>query len=233
MKRASGWRWTWIVAAAVAATVASGAALAKDAGTYKWIDDQGVVHYSDRVPPENKGSVVLDKQGRPVKKIDPPPTPEQRKAKEAEEERQRALAKVQQEQARKDLALSQSYTNEDEIDLARNRAMATIDAQLKSAEAFSAELSKRKQELEKNRAAYGNKPVPVALERELVTIDEELARQGQLIVQKKEDLSTVAAKYDLDKQRWRDYRARKERGEVVPINGAGAPAGATPSAAKK
>jgi len=29
------------------------------AATYKWVDDQGVVHYTDKMPPEaiNKGSV--------------------------------------------------------------------------------------------------------------------------------------------------------------------------------
>ena len=33
--------------------------------TYKWVDDQGVVHYTDKMPPEaiNKGSIELNKQG--------------------------------------------------------------------------------------------------------------------------------------------------------------------------
>src|SRR4030095_9995547 len=58
------------------------------ATTYKWVDDKGVVHYTDKLPPEalNKGSVELNKQGIPVKKNDPALSPEQRRAQEAEEE---------------------------------------------------------------------------------------------------------------------------------------------------
>src|SRR5271167_4948557 len=101
------------------------------AGTYKWVDDQGVVHYSDKAPPDvpSKGETVLDKQGREVQKIDPPLTPAQLKAKAEEDERQRALAKTKDDQARKDRALMQSYSNEDEIDIARKRAISTIEAQ--------------------------------------------------------------------------------------------------------
>ena len=66
------------------------------ATTYKWVDDQGVVHYTDKLPPEavNKGSVELNKQGVPIKKIEPALTPEQRRARDAEEERARQVAKA-------------------------------------------------------------------------------------------------------------------------------------------
>ena len=49
------------------------------AATYKWVDEKGVTHYTDKMPTEaaGKGSTVLDKQARPVKKIDPALTPEQ------------------------------------------------------------------------------------------------------------------------------------------------------------
>src|SRR5271167_3063622 len=91
------------------------------AGMYKWVDDQGVVHYSDKAPADvpSKGETVLDKQGRQVQKIDPPLTPAQLKAKADEDERQRALAKAKDDQARKDKALTQSYTSENEIDIAK------------------------------------------------------------------------------------------------------------------
>ena len=65
--------FTWSAAACFAAWLALGALPAVAAGMYKWTDDQGVVHYSDQLPADamNKGSVVFDKQGRPIKKIDP------------------------------------------------------------------------------------------------------------------------------------------------------------------
>ena len=180
------------------------------AAAYKWTDDKGVVHYSDHIPAEavNKGSVTLDKQGRAVQKTEPALTPEQLRDKRVEDDHHRALLQKQEEQGRRDRALLSSYSSEEEIDLARNRAIATIDSQLKSAQGYTSELAKRRQELESKRLEYGNKPVPVALERELSGIDEEVLRQNALVGQKRQDIASVAGRYDLEKQRWRELRSQ-------------------------
>jgi chromosome segregation ATPase len=187
------------------------------AATYKWVDDQGVVHYSDKVPPEavNKGATVLDKQGRPTKKIEPAPSAEQIKAKAAAEEQQRALAKSLDEQARKDRALMQSYTNEEEIDVARKRALVTIDTQIKSAQVYSADLTRRQEGLKRKKASYGDKPVPIELERDLNTVDVELSRQTALIKQKTDEIAAVNAKYDTDKKRWEEIKSDQQRSSAA------------------
>jgi hypothetical protein len=213
--------------AAVAALCATSAIAA---GLYKWTDDQGVVHYSDQIPADatNKGSVVLDKQGRSIKKIDPAPTAAQIKAKEAEEERHRAAVKVEELKARRDTALLHSYTSEEEIDFARTRALSAIESQLKSAEDYTADLSRRQKELQKQKTAFGGKPVPATTETELAAIDEELARQAKLLVQRKNEHATVSAKYDEDKQRFREIRAEQQKAAAsssVPVG-----ATVTPSA---
>ena len=225
------------VAAACIATVFAGAAAA--AGTYKWTDEQGVVHYSDKAPAETpaKGATVLDKQGRPVKKIDPPMTPEQIKAKAEEEERARTLAKAKDEQARKDRALMQSYTSEGEIDIARNRAISTLESQIKSAEAFSADLARRQKNIAKQKASYGSKPIPIELERESAAVDSELSRQTILIRQKQEELTLVTAKYDTIKERWREIltdqqRAAAAAAELEAAKARNPPASAKPGAPK-
>jgi len=181
--------------------------------TYKWIDDQGVVHYGDKIPPEavNKGATVLDKQGRPTKKIEPAPTPEQLKAKAAADEEQRAQARATEEQARKDRALMQSYTNEAEIDVAKNRAISTLDAQIKSAQAYSADLTRRQQALQKRKASLGDQAVPIDLERDLNNVDVELAREATLIKQRQEEIAAVSAKYDGEKKRWQEIKANQQR----------------------
>jgi hypothetical protein len=205
-------RAMWLWAAILALCVVTGAAAAAGAGVYKWTDENGAVHYSDQMPSDSMGKAggaVLDKQGRAVKKIEPAPTPAQVKAKEAEDERQRALAKVQDDKNRRDRALTLSYTTEDEIDIARHRAVTTIESQIKSSEAYSADLSKRQQVLEKQKTSYGTKAVPVPLESELSGIAEELERQTKLIGLKRQELVAVNARYDTDKQRWRDLKTEQ------------------------
>jgi hypothetical protein len=183
------------------------------ASTYKWVDEQGVVHYSDKAPADvpSKGESVLDKQGRELKKIDPPPTPAQLKAKVEEDERQRALTKAKDDQARKDKALLQSYTTEDEIDIARTRAMSTIESQIKSAQTYSADLTSRQQNIAKQKTKYGGQPIPAELDHESAAIDSELSRQLILIRQKQEELNLTTTKYDTIKQRWHEIMADAER----------------------
>jgi hypothetical protein len=176
------------------------------AATYKWVDEKGVVHYADRLPAEdvNKGTVELNRQGVQVKKTDPALTPEQRRAQAEEEQRRVHQAREQQEQERRDRALLSSYTSESEIELARKRSLQAIDGTMKSAQAYTEQLTRRKQELDtKIKNEYREKPVPVVLERELAGITTELGRQADLIALKKREIAQVNAKYDADKERWR------------------------------
>jgi hypothetical protein len=193
----------------LAATLASALALAPLAGAqqlYKWTDEKGVVHYTDKAP-DARGGTVLDKQGRQVRTIEAPLTAEQARARQAEEERQRAAAKENETAARRDRALLSSYTMESEIDLARARAAATVESQIQSAQAYMVQLTKRKQEIDARKARFVDKPVPPQLEHESATVDSEYAKNSDLVMQKRRELAQVVARYDADKQRWRELKA--------------------------
>lgn len=209
------------IAATLVAALALVVARPALAATYKWVDEKGVVHYTDKIPADavNKGSTVLDKQARPLKKIDPAMTPEQRAARDAEEESRRQNAKAVEETARRDRALIASYTTESEIDLARSRALGTIDAQLESSQAYTVQLSRRREELEQRKAKLpAGKPMPPALEREFETSESELAKTAELIQQKQRERSAVIARYDADRVRWRELKAVADANAAAAAN---------------
>ena len=194
------------------------------AAMYKWVDEKGVVHYTDQLPPEavDKARSELNKQGVTVKQTDKALTPEQRRAIEQDSQRQKLLARQQEDLARRDRALLSSYTSESEIDLARNRSLQTINNVVQSTLAYSDQLSKRKVEVEAKKEEMKGKPSAAVLDRELENIDAELARQSELIAQKKRETDTVIAKYDADKQRWRELVAAKDRtanSKATPASG--------------
>ena len=206
------WPGDWLRIAlpvAGAALVAAALQLAPTparAATYKWVDEKGVTHYTDRMPPEavNRGNVELNQQGVPVNKTDPALTPEQRRAKATEEERQKQILREQTDIARRDDALLSSYTSESEIDLARSRSLRTIENIVQTSQAYSEQLNKRRAAIEARKVTeFLDKPLPAPLERELENIGSELARQAALIAQKKQETVAINAKYDADKQRWR------------------------------
>ena len=221
--------WRGVAIPVLVATLALALAAMKDAraATYKWVDEKGVVHYTDNIPAEavNKGSTMLDKQARPVKKIDPAATPEQIRAREAEDENRRLMAKANEEIARRDRALLSSYTTEGEIDLARSRALGTIDAQIDSSVAYTQSLTKRREDLDRQKAKHAGGQIPVALERELEGNDSELEKTAALIDQKRRERAAVVARYDADKGRWRELRA------IADANAAAPPRNSHPAAA--
>jgi hypothetical protein len=97
-----------------------------DAATYRWVDAQGKVHYSDHPPAETaeSGHIEMDAQGRVTKRVKAlPTTPEGRKQLELETARQAAQEREAQEQRRRDSALLSTYRNIAELDKAKQRAL--------------------------------------------------------------------------------------------------------------
>ncbi|HKP66951.1 MAG TPA: DUF4124 domain-containing protein [Casimicrobiaceae bacterium] len=189
-----------------------------DAGLYKWTDERGNVHYSDKIPVEavNRESRQLSQQGLTIRKTEQARTTTQPLAKtETDEQRARQAERDKLLAARRDRALVESYSNEKEIDLAKARAVATIDGQVQSAQAYIATMQKRREELESKKSTYAPRPVPGALMFELESIDAELARQAEFVAAKKKESASVAARYDADKQRFHELRSGESGGAVV------------------
>ncbi|MEO6928760.1 MAG: DUF4124 domain-containing protein [Casimicrobiaceae bacterium] len=204
-------RCAWLcalVAACVSMTFA-GAALAD---TYKWTDDKGVTHYTDKMPADqvNKSATVLDKQARTIKQIDPPPTPAQRAAKEAEDRRLETLAKGREESDRHDRALMQSFTSIDEIGLSKARAIGTLDSQLQSSHAYVQQLESRRADVVAKKLSYGTKPAPETLDREIASIDAEVQRQKALVEARQQEKLQTSARYDAFTARWRELKSEAD-----------------------
>ena len=188
------------------------------AALYKWTDDRGVVHYSDKMPADavNRASVELNRAGMTIRKREQARPVAQRVPKdETDEQRMRQAERDRLLAARRDRALIESYTGESEIDLAKSRAVATIEGQVKSAQAFIAQMQKRRDELVAKMSTYAPRPIPGEIKREIETIDAEVARQNNFIAAKQNESATVAARYDADKQRFRELRNGEPTGSVV------------------
>ncbi|HET9748684.1 MAG TPA: DUF4124 domain-containing protein [Casimicrobiaceae bacterium] len=208
-------RW---LCAAVGCALLVFAAQHAHAALYKWTDERGVVHYSDQLPPDavNRASYELNRQGQTVKKTEQTrPVVQHMPKNDTEEQKLREAQREQMLALRRDKALIESYANENEIDLAKSRAVGTIDGQVQSAEGLVAQMTKRRAELVSQEATYAPRPVPGGIKREIETIDAELGRQKDYIEAKKKESASIAARYDADKQRFRELTAPSPSGAVV------------------
>ena len=173
-------------------------------------------------PARSPGSpvTVMDNQGRVLKTLQEPPSKESLAAKAAEEERQREKAKADAEQARKDRILLDSYTTEAEIDLARNRASHALEQQMEIARSYMASLAKRQAELQKRKAELGAKGLPPAEEQELGRLQAEIEAQNASVLQKKQDLDRVVARYAADQRRWQEISEKQRIARPSAANAA-------------
>lgn len=119
---------------------------------YRWVDDDGIVHYDDSVPPEytELDKDILTDEGIKVGSIRGRKSPE-----ELEAERKAAELQLQRDlQLRADKALLSTYLTVEEIRMHRDRRVELFQAQSRVTELFLSNLKGRLQKLEREASRY-------------------------------------------------------------------------------
>ncbi len=128
------------------------ASQAQETRTYRWVDDDGVVHYGDSIPPEyaEKPKQVLNEHGVTVQHLEGRKTAEQ-----IEAERVAAELEIQKElQHRADTALLATYNTVAEITMHRDRRIELFQAQARVTELYLRNLRRRLASLEEDARQY-------------------------------------------------------------------------------
>jgi hypothetical protein len=184
-------------------------AVSAQATMYRWVDGNGQVHYSDTAPTtyRQSGGAELGKQGNVVKRTQ---SEAERRAEAARAAEQKQLQLEQQKQAQLDRALTQTYTTEAEIDLARDRALEHHKLAIKGAEIRSkaveanlAEVNARIAAIEKAGRKVGTGLIDQADQaaRESLELKRTILNNGEAMQQ-------VREKYAADKVRFRELTAK-------------------------
>jgi hypothetical protein len=188
-------------------------------GTYKWVDENGVVHYGDYLPPEYSSSKrqVLNEYGVPVAQQDGAKTEEQiaaekEKAKQEAAERQKAIMA-----ARRDQVLLDTYLSVDEIEQLRDRRLELIDTQIKVTENYLQGLRDILQKLQGEAASFK----PYSTNPTAPPIDERLARElsttmDSIMLYEKNLSDTKRRKADVLGQFASDIDRFRELKSVIP-----------------
>ena len=205
--------WVLLIAAVGAAFCVTTAR----AETFKWVDSQGRIQYTDRLPPEavNRGNVQLSKQGVAKSVTDPSLTAEQRRAIEDRLAREREVEKQAKERRHQESALLSSYTSEDDIEIARKRNLALIGASIQASESRIKTLQQRAVDLEKEKLFYETKPFPERLKRELAAVQAEIPRQSTIIAQKNQEALAINQRFDEQRAQYVEIRGRLAQSQGV------------------
>ena len=185
-----------------------GFASARGKGTYKWVDEKGVTHYGDSVPPQyaQKERVILNEQGVEIGRMDAQRTPEQaveyaRRQEEARRARER------------DAFLLNTYTSVKDIEQLRDARLEQLRGQRLAAQQYVETLHQRLSSLQAramNFKPYNANPnarrMPDDLAEDLVRTANEVRTQTTSLAEKNAEEEQVRARFQADIDRYRQLR---------------------------
>lgn len=186
------------------AVLCSAFCLNAEAKLYKWVDDSGTTHYGETIPPEyaNRDAKQLE-HGRLTDRNENFDA-EKLKSTKVETEADKAALEAR----RHDEALLNSYSNEKEIDLARDRNLMQVEARvnsystvLKSAQASLDDLHRESDA----RIKAGHK-VPQSLTEDIAAAEARVADLQKNLDASQKEMISVKARYEADKLRYRELK---------------------------
>lgn len=218
--------------AAAVVLLGLGAPVVQDVSAQKivcWKDKSGkTVGCGDKVPPEyqDNASQELDKRGVTRKMNESAAEQAKRLAKEKENEKIKTEQdKKAAELKRQDTALINTYSNEKEIDLRRDRELATIDSQITQMKVMQKNAQDRQKEVKGriDASTKSGKQPTEAQKDDLVHAESDKRKADQSIVEKEKEKDDLRARYAAMRARYTELKG----------GGSSAPAPAPAPTAKK
>ena len=203
-------RLLFVIAVALAcagtATAAPISASSKGAPVYRWLDENGTVHYGDSVPPQyaQQESAVLNNQGVEVSRR----AAQKSGAQLAEEAKQQQLLA---EQKQRDTFLLSTYTSVKDIEQLRDERLEQLRAQRTAAQQYVSSLHERLLVLQERMLTYkpynsqsSARRMPDELAQDVVHTLNEMRTQGTALVAKDREVVSTRDRFQADIDRYRE-----------------------------
>jgi hypothetical protein len=192
------------------ATTSSSAGAPQSNGrkVYKWVDEQGVTHFGDHIPPEyaSQEQHVVNSQGVETERIEAQRTPEQLAA----EEKKRFEA---EQKASRDKNLLNTYAAVPEIERLRDQRLALLADQIKVTGQFLEILNGRMKKLRvasQRFRPYSNDPKAPPMSdqvaEDLVRVDNDIHTQQENLREKRNEEATMSRQFESDIARFKELK---------------------------
>jgi len=175
---------------------------------YKWVDEQGVTHFGDQIPPEYaaKEKSVVNSQGVEIYRLEAEKTPEQ----VAAETQQLAAAEALRA---RDQNLLNTYVSVQEIERLRDQRLALVSDQIRVTGQFLDVLNGRLRTLEKASLRYKPYsddpralPMPDEVARDLVRMGNDIRTQEQNLSEKRSEEAGMRTQFESDIDRFKQLK---------------------------
>ena len=201
----------WILCAVILLAspgFAAGAGAANGRTLYKWVDEQGVTHYGDRIPPEyaTQERRVINSQGVEISRLEAQKTPE---ALAAEDQK-----KLEAEQSKnRDRNLLNTYASVQEIERLRDQRVTLLTDQIKVTSQFLEVLNGKLKVLRVSSMRfkpYSSDPkapsMPDQIAEDLVRVGNDIRTQEENLREKRSEETIMSKKFDSDIVRFKELK---------------------------
>jgi hypothetical protein len=208
------WKSYRALALVLALACGAGSAWAQNSNqgavAYRWVDEHGVVHYGDTVPPQyaRNSRQILNSQGVEIGHVDA-----EKSQAQLEAEAHAHARRVAQQQH--DYFLLSTYTSVKDIESLRDERLAQIEAQQTAAQQYVQSLQSRLSSLQSRAQQfkpYNSRPdaprMPDDLAQELVQTLSEVHLQDQAIESRTEQEAQVRAQFQSDIERFQQLKVQ-------------------------
>ncbi len=171
------------------------------ASLYRWVDEDGKVHFSDKVPPSmaQKGHTSLSKNGIESEKVSS--AEELKKKAEEENKKQEVLAemselkKLEAVQKNKDDQLLATYESREEIINAFTNKISLIDRSIGILSARDESITQKLKRLNKKRKQAKSESSKITLSMQIESAQESLSEYAKAIAINRADKEVMTGKY--------------------------------------
>ncbi|MEJ2621835.1 MAG: DUF4124 domain-containing protein [Candidatus Thiodiazotropha sp.] len=180
---------------------------------YKWVDDDGRTHYSDKLPPSetHRARTQLDKQGVTIKQVGAAKTDEELRQQQEQErlrlERQRVLEKQQA----LDNVLLRTFRTEDDILMTRDGQLQAVDTHIRVTQSNIKRLKSNLDDMEQFAAQreLSGKPVSKKMLKDIEVKRQALQDAYSYIIDREHHKNRIRQSFAKDLQRFRELKKLK------------------------
>jgi hypothetical protein len=175
---------------------------------YKWVDEQGVIHYGDHIPPEYAGQEqhVMNSQGIEINRLEAQKSPEALAAEE--------LKKAEAEQSKnRDRNLLNTYASVQEIERLRDQRVTLLTDQIKVTSQFLEVLNGKLKKLRVSSMHFkpynsdpGAPAMPDQIAEDLVRVGNDIRTQEQNLREKRSEETIMSKQFDSDIARFKELK---------------------------
>jgi Domain of unknown function (DUF4124) len=175
---------------------------------YKWVDEHGITHYGDRIPPEYAAQEqhVINSHGIEINHLDAQKSPEQVAAEEQK--------RLEAEQSKsRDRNLLNTYASVQEIERLRDQRVTLLTDQIKVTSQFLEVLNGKLKKLRLSSMhfkPYNSEPnapsMPDQIAEDLVRVGNDIRTQEQNLKEKRSEEATMSKQFESDIARYKELK---------------------------